>query len=233
MKRRRRAAFLTIGQSPRPDILDEMRPQWGDHLDVEEHGALDALSDEDIDALAPNGREPRLVSRLRDGSGVVVRASFVEDRVVALAKELDGRVDFVVLLCTGHFPAIDTRIPCLRAQAIVDHALAAFADSGCRLGVLVPLREQAENFALPLLQKGSFAIAHASPYEGSGLPAAARSLADCDVLALHCMGYTRAHQKTVETETARPALLARELVATAVSRLLGRAWHERDPVASA
>ena len=39
---RKRPLRITIGQSPRPDILDEMRPWWeGASLDIEEPRILD------------------------------------------------------------------------------------------------------------------------------------------------------------------------------------------------
>jgi protein AroM len=108
---RKRAAFLNIGESPRPDILDEMRPWWdGSSLDIEEHGALDGLSREEIARVAPRESDERLVSRLHDGTEVLLEAEWVHQRVEQMVRELDGGgIDVFVLLCTGRFPASPPR----------------------------------------------------------------------------------------------------------------------------
>jgi len=62
--------FLTIGQSPRPDVVPEILGMLGDAAaDVEtvEAGALDGLSRQEVRAGAPRDGEMPLVSRLRSG----------------------------------------------------------------------------------------------------------------------------------------------------------------------
>ena len=110
----KRALFITIGESPRPDILDEMRPWWprwpmwdGSSLDIEERGALDGLSREEIARARPGETDERLVSRLRDGTEVLLEAEWVHHRVEEIVRELDdGGIDLFVVLCTGRFPGL-------------------------------------------------------------------------------------------------------------------------------
>ena len=61
--------------------------------------------------------------------------------------------------------------------------------------------------------------AHASPYDGSDFAAAARTLADCDAVVMHCMGYTEEQRRAVADVTGRPVLLARRLLAAAIEQL--------------
>lgn len=209
---RKRAAFLTIGQSPRPDILDEMRPWWKADLDVDEKGALDGLTREAIDALAPSNGEPRLVSRLLDGTEVVLSADQVHRRIENVAAACDeGGYDFLVLLCTGKFDSLQTRTLLLKAQPIVDHGVAAFASSN--VGVLVPHAQQQEG-----IQE---LTTYASPYDDDRFEEAARELADADLIVMHCMGYTVEQKRRVAEVSGKPVLLAREMVATGVAWLLG------------
>ena len=49
---------------------------------------------------------------------------------------------------------------------------------------------------------------------------AGRALSDCDLVVMHCMGYTEAQRATVARASGRPVLLARRLVAAALSQLL-------------
>ena len=67
--------LLTIGQSPRPDVVPEILGMLGNSTaDIEavEAGALDGLSREEVRAGAPRDREMPLVSRLRSGKKVVI-----------------------------------------------------------------------------------------------------------------------------------------------------------------
>ena len=62
--------------------------------------------------------------------------------------------------------------------------------------------------------------AAASPYRADDFARAAHELTDADLVVMHCMGYTEAMRRSVAAVTGRPVLLARRLVASAVSQLL-------------
>lgn len=217
---RKRVAFVTIGQAPRPDILDEMLPLWGDAFEIEEHGALDGLSRDDITALGPTPGEARLVSRLRDGSEVVLRADAVHDRVERVVRRLDdGERDVLVLLCTGPFEGLESRSFLLKAQAVVDYGMQPFCEGAIRIGVLVPHAQQRETFHYAPSDGQELVVSHASPYSDDRFDEAAEELSASDVIVLHCMGYTEAQRARIAERTGRPVLLARRLVASAVAQL--------------
>ena len=212
----KRAAFITIGQAPRPDIVDEMRPFWPGELLVEEFGALDGLSREAINGLAPSAPQAddaRLVSRLQDGSEVTLRAEAVHEKVHAIVERCDrSDYDFLVLLCTGKFDALRSKHLLLKAQPIVDHGVEAFAAASSKLGVLVPLAEQ--------MASVDAITSYASPYDGDRFRQAAGELAQADLIVMHCMGYSDAMREKMAELTGKPVLLARRMVATAVAQLL-------------
>ena len=62
--------LVTIGQSPRSDVVPDMATILGPGVEIREAGALDGLARSEIDALAPTGDDEILVTRLRDGSSV-------------------------------------------------------------------------------------------------------------------------------------------------------------------
>ena len=212
---RKRAAFITIGQSPRTDILNELQAWWPADFDlaVDEFGALDTLSREAIDALAPTGDEARLVSRLTDGTEVTMRATAIHERIQEIVERCDRtRYDFLVLLCTGAFDGLHSKHLLLKAQPIVDHSVAAFTGGSAQLGVLVPLAHQIPPTA---------AIAsHASPYDGDRWADAARELSAADLIVMHCMGYSEIMRQKMAELTGTPVLLARRLLGAAVAQLL-------------
>ena len=209
----KRAAFITIGQAPRPDIVDEMLPWWPGTLHVEEFGALDGLSRDAINRLAPTADDAHLVSRLKDGSEVTLRADAVHENVRAIVERCDrSSYDFLVLLCTGKFDALRSKHLLLKAQPIVDHGVAAFRAAASKLGVLVPLAEQ--------MASVEAITSHASPYDGDRFVEAAQELADADLIVMHCMGYSDAMRDKMAELTGKPVLLARRMVAAAVAQLL-------------
>src|SRR3989442_131023 len=69
--------LVTIGQSPRSDVVPEMAALIGPGIEVREAGALDGLKRSEIEPLAPTGDDEILVTRPQDGSAVfgdVIRA---------------------------------------------------------------------------------------------------------------------------------------------------------------
>jgi protein AroM len=214
-------AFVTIGQAPRIDLVPEILTYLPEGVEVVEFGALDGLDAEAITELTPAPGEARLVTRLRDGSQVVLRKAWVQSRLQELLDTLPGEGHAaVVLLCTGEFPGLRGQGLFLDAQHLVDHSVAALCATAKRIGILLPLGEQAEDFHFWPGPGQEVVVTHASPYAGDRFEEAAHELSDSDLIVMHCMGYTEAQRALVARVSERPTLLARRLVATALSNLL-------------
>jgi protein AroM len=98
--------LITVGQSPRSDVVPDMAAILGGDVEIIEAGALDGLAREQIVPLAPEGDDEILVTRLTDGSSVFVGKSKVIPRIEARIAALEDRgVALNVLLCTGEFPS--------------------------------------------------------------------------------------------------------------------------------
>jgi protein AroM len=218
---KKRVAFVTIGQTPRTDLVPEMASWMGGVMDIIEYGALDGLSRGEIDEIAPTAGDQHLVTRLSDGSEAIVGKRGMRDRLQELLAQL-SREDFlaIVLLCTGHFEGLCADRLFLEAQTIVDHATAAYAASARSIGVIVPLAEQMEEFHVSPTIRQTLRLSHSSPYGEGRLGKAARELTDVDLIVMHCIGYTESMRRTVADITGRPTLLARRLVAMAVAQLV-------------
>jgi protein AroM len=215
-----RALFITVGQTPRVDIVPEMRQWLGDAIDVDERGALDGLDVDAIRAMAPRASDHRLVTRLVDGSEAIVRKDLVHARVQRILDE-SGGVDLTctALLCTGHFPRFHARGLFLDAQSIVDESVAAIARHARSIGLMVPLAEQIAEFHFRPGSDQVLKASHASPYTPGRLEQAAAELSDTDIIVMHCLGYTEGMRRAVAAVSGRPVLLARRLVAAAVAQL--------------
>ena len=104
----RTLGILTIGQSPRDDIAK----LFATHLPVDTRvilrGALDDLTDTEIDALRPLSGDDTLYTRLRGGRDKKISKQAVIDLSSAVLAGLraDG-CDAIVYACTGEFPPME------------------------------------------------------------------------------------------------------------------------------
>lgn len=217
-----RVAFVTIGQSPRPDMVPEILAETRTPIIATERGVLDGMDLQAVRELAPGPREECLVTRMRDGTEVLLAKPATERRLQGVFAELDGQgFDLIVLLCTGHFGRFRLRTPFIEAQHAVDHFVQGLTYGVERLGVLLPHPKQIEDFhGIPGTTP---AFGYASPYSEAGtaqLAAAGAALADTGAIVMHCMGYSEAMQREVKAQAQRPVLLSRRIVAHAIDLLL-------------
>ena len=161
-----RLGIITVGQSPRSDIIPYMASMLGSGITVMEKGALDGFSPEQLKAMAPCSGEHCLATRLADGGQIVIS----HDKVVPLVQERIDQLnregaDIILLLCTGKFPVFQSKALLIESQRIVDHALEAVLGPDRTLGVFVPLAEQKEHMAQSMGHIASKVVAvSASPY---------------------------------------------------------------------
>jgi protein AroM len=218
-----RITFLTIGQTPRSDLVPEIVAALPRAPDVREWGVLDGVDgDRALAALEPDADDHALVTRLRSGKQAVIGKRWVAERIQArLDESTPDDAEVTVLLCTGDFGGLRARGFFLDAQHLVDHGVEALCHGADSIGVLVPLgRQEGEHHYRPTPGQ-EIRTAHASPYDGSeDFRRVGRTLAACDVVVMHCMGYTEAQRAAVASGTGRPVLLARRLVASALANLL-------------
>jgi protein AroM len=213
----KRVVFLTTGQSPRTDLVPEMVEEIARPIEVIEAGLLDDLSPDAILALRPADGAPVIVSRLRDGTEVLMDHRKVAAGLQPLIDRHED-ADVLVLLCTGSFPALSADGPALvKAGPVVHRQVESLAASGQRIGVMVPGAAQIATYQNPAI---GMVAAHASPYGQPRWREAVDELADADVIVMHCMGYDRAMREQVTALSGKPTVLSRSLVASAVSELL-------------
>ncbi|MCP5371553.1 MAG: AroM family protein [Hyphomicrobiales bacterium] len=220
MSHKSRIAFVTVGQSPRDDILPEMLARLGGEVEVTEVGVLDGLDDTRIADLAPAEGERRLCTRLRDGREVVTSKAKTGDRLNGILADLSRQgFDLIVLICTGYFENVHCDGLFIESQRLVDNYVAALAHGGRKVGVMVPLAEQTrENKDHTQYERTR--ITHASPYSGDRLREAGRELADVDLIVMHCMGYSEDMRRTVAEAAGKPVVLARRVIAAGIDQLI-------------
>ncbi|WP_210492727.1 AroM family protein [Microvirga antarctica] len=223
MTRPHRLAFVTIGESPRDDIVPEMLADIGGAVEAHEFGALDGLSDAAIAALTPRPGETAFATRRRDGREVTIAKERVEVLLEKVLAQVDDQnFDAVVLLCTGtHVKPLQNTLM-IEAQRIVDSMVEAMAASSRRLGVMLPLERQIEEFPKRHVFPSAEAprLVAASPYAGDAMAEKAAGLAGCDLVIMHCMGYSEDMRAEVRRVVDAPVLLSRRIVSGAIRQIL-------------
>lgn len=218
---------VTIGQSPRTDMVPELR-RWLGGADIAERGALDNLTTAEAGQLGPDGPGDRLlVSRMRDGTSVKLGVSRVHPLVRAAVRDLEDRgVTTTLIVCTGELPPVPHRGTLLLAESLLSHGVQAII-GGERLAVLCPDPGQAANSrARWAAVSEDPLVASASPYEPDSLSqvaAAAESVSreGARFVVMDCMGYDLAAREAAARASGRTALLAREIVARLTAAALG------------
>ncbi|MBT8499654.1 hypothetical protein DH20_09080 [Pantoea agglomerans] len=217
---------LTIGQSPRSDILPLLRQHLPDAL-TDHAGLLDGLSAAEIAArFAPAAGDRVLVSRLQSGEQVRLAASKVEQGLQRKISALEqAGYATILLLCTGEFSQLRTqRALLLEPDRLIPPLICAMVQQQ-RVGIVVPVKEQIVEQAgkwQQLPAQPCFAVA--SPYQGDQATfadAANRLKAQgAALVVLDCMGYHQQHRIGLQQRLGVPVLLSNQLVARLAAELL-------------
>jgi protein AroM len=222
-----RIGMITVGQSPRIDVVPDMQDILGPAVEIIERGALDGLDAAGIATLAPRPGEELLVTRLVDGTPVFVAKRPLVERVQGCVDRLEAvGVDINVVLCTGDFPPFRATRPLVEPHQVVLGVLRGLVWPG-RLGVLTPsvphvaqteARWRADGFD-PL-------VVPLSPYEESDAAMVSRAAdalgaGGAGVVVMDCIGFRRKTRGDLQHLLGVPVLVANLLVARVVAEIAG------------
>lgn len=215
-----RIGFVTIGQSPRDDIVGLFQVRLPG-IEIEQAGALDDVPAAEVDRLAPAPTDDVLVTRLRSGRDVTIGKQRILGLMQRRIDELAAcGADSIVVLCTGPFPELTAPVPLVLPDQVLGHFVAGVLPHG-RLGVIAPVIEQ-----IPLMRQkwaayDDLVIRAANPYgDPEGVQVAAADMTNCALLVLDCMGFGPAAHAAAAAY-GRPVLVAQEVLAHTVELLAG------------
>lgn len=213
-------AIVTIGQSPREDVVPELQ-RYLPAARFVEAGALDDLDDRAIAALAPKGDDFPLVTRLRNGRSVVLGEDAITPRMQAAIARLEADADLVIVLCTGEFD-VSSRRPLLFPGRILASTVMA-VHGGRPIAILAPHDGQVTLVGDRWRKRGVQAtVLAASPYAETDFEAVGRHARDAGatLVVMDCLGYSLAMKAAVTRGSGLPALLVRSLAARVAAELL-------------
>ena len=216
---------ITIGQSPRTDVVQELFPLMGEQVELIQAGALDGLTREDIQAFAPGPEDYTLISRLRDGSSVMIAERHILPQLQQCIERLEEQgVNLILFLCTGDFPAVfHSKVPLIFPCKVLNGLVPALSNRG-KIAVVVPTPQHVDQTEKKWNQyvKESIIIP-ASPYGSQDdLDAAARAAAKMDVelVVMDCISYNIGMKEQFQKLSGKRVILSRTLAVRVMMELL-------------
>ncbi|MCJ7659096.1 MAG: AroM family protein [Anaerolineales bacterium] len=135
---RKRIGALTIGQSPRPDLVAPLMQLLPD-CEIIQAGALDDLAPGELPETT-NAIYP-LVTRMQNGDAVMVDESFIAPKLQQAQNRLETRgVAATMLLCSGSFAHLHATRPIFKPFKIGCSVLGALNMKS--IGLITPVAAQ-------------------------------------------------------------------------------------------
>ncbi|MEP3245417.1 MAG: AroM family protein [Sneathiella sp.] len=210
---------ITAGQTPRTEMLAETLTPIDCDWHVQEVGALDGLSYQDILELEPSPHEMGISTFLKDGRNVVISENWLRQKVLDLCQGR-GRSfsDLTLIASTGVFDLGTTAGHVLHAQNSLDQFMESLIVAGQTVGLVYPLVGQPDG-------RGQGHSPHIKPgYAACGdeeaLKIAGEKIGDCDFIVLNSMGYSEKDREAILQASGKPTILVRRIVAGTLAKIL-------------
>ncbi|MEA5039494.1 MAG: AroM family protein [Clostridiaceae bacterium] len=219
--------FITVGQSPRDDVLGDMAPLLGTGAEILEAGALDGLTLAQVRMLEPKESDGYvLVSRMRDGTPVRFAEKYILPRLQDCIFRLEEQgAEQIVFLCTGEFPpAFQSRRPVIYPGPVLRNTAAALCGGNGSLLVLTP-----DSLQLPQMKTKwagiagnveGLAISPFAPKEAFLRIAEEARDINASLAVMDCISYGEQARRVFRDAWGRPVLLARTLLARVLAELV-------------
>ncbi|MDY0393523.1 AroM family protein [Virgibacillus halophilus] len=133
--------LITIGQTPRNDLMDAF--ESANLNNIQMLGALDALSEEKLEALkqASSGKAEKLFVVLKNGTANIAH-QFIEEQIRKLVEQHYDQASLIVILCMSDFEAVELPKVVSPIQLMMEKAKQI--KSGETVLICVPIQEQLE-----------------------------------------------------------------------------------------
>jgi len=216
-----RILFITIGQSPRPDLVSELVSGLGIPATVSELGLLDGMGMDKVAELNATPDEKSIIARLSSGSWVVLSHKKIVQRAWARLEAVpEGEYDLVVLMSTGIFREFESSCPTVNLQRAVEAAVTSLAAEGDKIGIIFPNERQVDELMPPALAIFDTCYGHADHGDHAAMRDAAEGLKSCAYIVLSSAGYSEADRQLVAELTGKPVILPRRIVGNSIRLIL-------------
>ncbi len=221
--KKKKAGFLTIGQSPRDDIIAEIQPLLSPGIEIYQAGALDDLNSKEIFSLRPDQDDLPLITRLRDGKSVIIGRKKILPLLLNKINELKTKkIDLIVLLCTENFVELTSKGNLILPFELIKKEVINL--SPAKVIVFIPLKEQKDGVREKwLCLQDEVSIEVLNPYEKfNDLEKLASSLTYkmANLIIFDCFGYSISLSQRIAKRLGLPPIIPRLLIANQLNQEL-------------
>lgn len=219
----KKIGMLTIGQSPRVDLIPRLLKIMGDNFEIVEAGALDDLTIDEVKKIDLKLEDYILVSRMRDGKEIKITKKFVIPRMQKQLDKIEAQgVRLTVVMCTGKFPQFKSKGLVVTPSEILKGIVEGSLKSG-KLAVVYPTVEQKgyakKDFSKPELEVYADTV---SPYEPKDVDGLIKRLVReaPDLIFLNCFGFPLDLKHKVKEATGKPVIHSSSVIARVLKELV-------------
>jgi protein AroM len=215
--------MLTIGQSPRDDLIPGLLEIFGEDFEIVEAGALDDLTYDDILGIDLNPEDYILVSRMRDGREIKITKKFVVPRLQEQLDKIESKgVRLTVVMCTGKFPQFNSNGLVVTPSEILKGIIEGSLKEG-KLAVVYPTVEQMPYVKRDFGRENITLYADSvSPYEPEDVEGLISRLEkeEPDLIFLNCFGFPLELKNNVQETTGKPTIHSSSVIARVLKELI-------------
>lgn len=215
--------FLTLGQSPRSDVIPTFLNLLHPNVIAREAGALDGLSEGQINALSPVSAGNGIETRLSKGRSVIVDKGHLLPLLIQQAVRLQEQCDYVVLLCSGEFPELRSACSSIIEPIILLRGIIYALAGRKTLGIIGPKSDLALAPSQWQPYVRNVVCTAASPYGKIDVIAQAAISSvkqGAEIILLDDMGFTE-EQRLVTQKSARiPVVCATTMTARVLAEVM-------------
>lgn len=219
----KKIGMLTIGQTPRNDLIPGLLKILGENFEIVEAGALDDLTMEDVEKIDLNPEDYILVSRMRDGREIKITKKFVIPKMQKQLEKIEGKgVRVTVVMCTGKFPQFNSKGLVVTPSEILKGVIDGSLKEG-KLAVVYPTKEQISYAQRDFKRDNVEVYADSvSPYEPEDVEGLLNRLKNekPDLIFLNCFGFPISLKDRVKNSTGKPTIHSSSVIARVLKELI-------------
>ncbi|WP_323989431.1 AroM family protein [Nguyenibacter sp. L1] len=219
-------AFVTIGQSPRDDVVPSILDLARTPIRATQFGVLDNLDEAALAVMAPGLDAPKLVSRLRSGHEIYLDKVRTTLCLLDMLEAIDRQgFDLIVLLCTCHIPelrALNLRTPFIEPQRLMDVSAVGLLTGLCRVALIFPTRQAVTHRSYEGVDTvtswlSPYTYAQEDPGWTERLDAV---LIGVDLIVMHCVGFSEEIRVILQHRYKCPVLIPLRVIAAAIDLIV-------------
>lgn len=215
----KKIGVITIGQSPRPDLIPEIKSFFPTNVEIIQKGVLDNIDKKGLEQIKPDDGQTTLISRLKDGTSVTMAKEKIIPLLQHVIDDLNkNNVCIIIIACTGEFKSFRSKIPIIYPDYLLNHVVKGIFRDEKQIGVIIPLQEQEKSIKNKWKSMGLNAITVVSSpylYKEESLIHAAKQLEKSNkinTIVLDCIGYTQQMKEFVMKHTSKNVILSRNII---------------------